>query len=339
MIITGEDTDRSRSGLTLIELLVVIGIMALLIGLLLPAVQEARESARRAACANNLRQIGLAVQGYHNDFHCYPPPNTNAVRPRHYSGLFSIHARVLPYLEKRALYNAINFAVGSAPPESPGAPSGTWPAEAAANALNATVFESRIAIFLCPSDAGPFEETGGNYRGNTGVGPEGNSGVEYPDSANGLFPEVEFVTMARVPDGLSHTAAFSERIRGSGIEASPIPERDYFSMPASVPTADRLLAACRAASSRNRFVYGGRWWFWSGRERTLYNHAQVPNGRIPDCLAFAMRPASGMATARSWHPGGVNVLMGDNSLRFVSEPIDRAVWRGLGSRNGRELVD
>jgi prepilin-type processing-associated H-X9-DG protein len=86
-------------------------------------------------------------------------------------------------------------------------------------------------------------------------------------------------------------------------------------------------------------VSGGWYWFWTGRERTLYNHAQTPNGPIPDCLGFAMMTAAGMSTARGNHRTGVNVLFGDGSLRFVSNGIHRATWRALGTRNGGEIVD
>ena len=87
------------------------------------------------------------------------------------------------------------------------------------------------------------------------------------------------------------------------------------------------------------FRSGGLWWFWTGKDQTLYTHTQPPNGRIVDCLTSGQQPPSGMVTARSMHPGGVNALMGDGSVRFVSDSIDPAVWRGLGTRNGAELVD
>jgi prepilin-type processing-associated H-X9-DG protein len=106
--------------------------------------------------------------------------------------------------------------------------------------------------------------------------------------------------------------------------------------------ADTLLQACQlSARAGNRLgnVMAGRTWFWTGREHTLYNHAQSPNGIIPDCTYGAALPGDGMATARSLHPSGVNVLMGDGSVRFCQEGIAQPVWRALGTRNGGELVD
>lgn len=328
-----------RSGVTLIELLVVIGVMAILFGLLLPAVQSAREASRRAHCANNLRQIGLAIQGYCNDHRYFPPPNTNS-RTSGYIGLYSVHARLLSHMDLDALYNGINFSTGAAPMEIPGM---GFPLPMFLDLLppNQTANRTAVAMFVCPSDGGPFQSAGSNYRGNAGVGPDGHTSAEFPDSGNGLFCEAAYVSTNSVPDGLSHTAAFSERLRGSGSRQQPVAERDYFLVPSHVTTADVLVLGCQAAArAQNRgFVEGGRWWFWSGRERTLYNHAQAPNGVVPDCLYGAMVPSMGMATARSNHPGIVNVLMGDGSVRPVSESIDQAVWRGLGSRNGGELVD
>jgi prepilin-type processing-associated H-X9-DG protein len=147
--------------------------------------------------------------------------------------------------------------------------------------------------------------------------------------------------MSSVPDGLSHTVAFSERLRGSGHQP-PDPERDIFRRMGIANTADQLLMACRIAARPSNvpgYDDSGRWWFWSGRERTLYNHAQAPNGSIPDCTYGAVTPMIDMATARSRHPGGVNALMGDGSCRFVLDTIDQQVWRGLSTRNGGELVD
>ena len=98
-------------------------------------------------------------------------------------------------------------------------------------------------------------------------------------------------------------------------------------------SADDLLRQCRVSArpGAKSFVDSGRWWFWTGRERTLYSHAQVPNGRIPDCVAGGSRTAIGMATARSRHPGGVNALMGDGSIRFTKETIAHARFARHGN--------
>jgi prepilin-type processing-associated H-X9-DG protein len=166
--------------------------------------------------------------------------------------------------------------------------------------------------------------------------------AEYPDSGNGLFLEQGLTRPSSVPDGLSHTAMYSERLRGSG-GPDVNPDRDSFGLLVLVLTADDLILAARAAARQGSlsgyFTDQGRYWFWTGRERTLYNHAQAPNGMVPDAISMNIMTARGMATARSNHPGGVNALMADGSVRFVSETISQAVWRGLGTRNGRELVD
>jgi prepilin-type N-terminal cleavage/methylation domain-containing protein len=334
---------RIRSGMTLIEVLVVVGILSLLIGLAAPAVQYAREAARRVHCANNLRQIGLALVGYHDSVGCYPTSLTTSATSQ-YRGFYSIHSRLLPFLEQEATYSSLNFTTGTIPLETLQIPQSVLTKMGAdtLNAINMTCYSTRVNVFLCPSDTAPPFGAATNYRGNVGVGPGVRTSAEYPDSGNGILSEIDVVRMAMVVDGLSHTAAFSERITGTGTRQSRSPARDSFALPVVAFTADNLLQACRIAARPNNsdaFVYNGFWWFWTGRERVLYNHAQSPNGRVPDCLQGSMFTATGMATARSLHHGGVNVLMGDGSTRFVSESISAAVWRGLGTRNGRELVD
>ncbi len=328
-----------RPGFTLIELLVVIGVVALLVALLLPAVQSAREAARRAHCASNLKQLGLALQLYHDQNSAFPVQSTSRVSTG-YLAFFSAQTRLLPYLEQAALYHSVNFAVGTVPLETPGM-HGPLDGHEAALAANSTAYSTPLAVFVCPDDPGPPGTAGCSYRGNTGVGPAAHTWAESPDSGNGLFPEGEFVSLASVSDGLSHTAAFSERVRGSGRRGPPDPGRDFFLLSTGAETADQLLMACRVAarSGNGGFTAGGAWWFWTGRERTLYNHAQAPNGPIPDALFPNMITSLGMATARSLHPGGVNLAMGDGSVRFVAESIAPAVWRGLGSRNGGEVSE
>lgn len=334
----------NRAGFTLVEVMVSIGIMSLLMALLLPAVQSAREAARRAQCLNNLRQIGLALHSYHGAYNCFPLSSTSAYNSKTssftYHAAYSIHTRLLPYLEQRPLYDALNYNVGTYQAEIIGVrpPSES---ESALNAVNATVIGSRLRVFLCPSDSPPSAHPGNNYRANVGVGPDVLTIPENPDSANGFFPDLEMTSAARIPDGLSHTAAFSERLRGSGRGDDPVPERDFWSGQSVFRTADQTLQGCRISARPyvNTLASGGFWWFWLGREQTYYTHTQVPNGRVPDCLLSNSRPGIGMATARSLHPGGVNVLMGDGSTRFTLESVSQEVWRGLGTRNGGEPVD
>ena len=328
-----------RRAFTLIELTVVCGIVSLLLALFLPAVQSAREAARSAQCAANLRQIGIAVEGYVGTSQCYPPNVLVSNSPTGHNTYFSAHTRILPFLEEYAVYNAINFFVPTYPT--------TWGpvawnpyAASAANSHNSTAQNTQVATFLCPSDDGLLAASSVNYRANVGVGPQYETTAEHPDSGNGLFIEQGITGPANAPDGLSHTAMFSERLRGSGgIVADPT--RDSYNLGVLVLTADDLILASRAAASPDNPLFytdHGLNWLWAGRERTLYNHAQAPNGPIPDGISGALT-ARGMATARSNHPSGVNVLMGDGSVRFVLETIQTGAWRGLGTRNGRELVD
>lgn len=337
-----------RGGFSLIELLVVIGIVSLLIALTLPAVQAAREAARRARCQNNLKQLGIALHAYHDSNGCFPIQVTNFYhdpidarenpRPPDYSGEFSVHVRLLPALGETPLYDAINFDIGTA--------SGffglKFPGEREMYLVNETAIRSSVSVFLCPTDGGRFA-AGTNYRGNNGLGVNPAPSFLRPDSGNGLFMGLGLTRIASVTDGLSSTAAFSERTQGSG--GHPLdPNRDFYAArPGHPSTADDLMMACRIAARPHHdgdgFTRTGDRWFWAGRDQTEYIHAQVPNGPIPDCLLTGIRTPPGMATARSAHPGGVNAVMGDGSVRFVGETIDQATWRGLGTRNGGELVE
>lgn len=342
-------TNRRRRGFSLIEMMVVVGLISILIGLLLPAVQSARAAARQAHCRSNLRQIGLALHAYHESNNSFPiainsivarvAPGRNRMA---YAGYYSFHTRLLPALDQAALFNSINFLSGTTPPRSINYPP-LKPEEVAGNAVNSTASQAAVAVFLCPSDGGPFGSSGNNYWGNVGVGVNPSRSYLHPDSGNGFLAEVSSTSAASIRDGLSHTAAFSERLRGSN--QHPLnPGRDFWSLQSGlVGTADDLIVACRIAGraeyDREGYAAAGDSWFWAGRDRTYYNHAQAPNGAVPDCLIGAFRPPPGMATARSLHPNGVHTLMGDGSVRFVSGSIAPAVWRGLGTRNGLELVD
>jgi type II secretory pathway pseudopilin PulG len=332
-------THQTRSGMSLIEVLIVIGIVMILAALLLPAVQSARESAHRAKCSNNLRQIGLALQAYISQHDAIPPRNTTKTRgTMEYNGTFSVFVRLLPHLDQRALYDGVNFTAGTMPPETMSSDlleDWKWMLP-----IQSTVAYTSLDLFLCPSDGAPDFGVGCNYLGNTGIGPDTHHFPEYPDSGNGIFPEIESVTPASIRDGLSNTLAFCERSRGSNRLHQPDPARDFYELRVGVETADELLTGCRVASHNPwySFVHGGDYWFWLGRQRTLYNHAQTPNGWIPDCLYGHYWPGLGMSTARSDHPNGVVAARADGSVTFVTDGIRQEVWRALGTRNGREPV-
>ncbi len=337
------------SGFTLIEVLVVTALIAILAGLLLPAVQSAREAARRARCANNLRQIGIALHSYHGEYNAFPyqigvvgyerliqlvPPecyDTGATRQD-----FSALVRLMPFLEQKALFDGLNTSLELCPEI------GFTPHRA-----NTSSFNVRIVTLVCPSDglAATCDGYPTSYRGNIGVGPNYDATAETFDSGNGFFPFQVAFSAATIVDGLSHTVAFSERLIGTGGIQPPSPNRDFGNLSTNhrgaFLSADFALQVCRLASLAPdfpKFPRGGYMWFEGSRTNGYYTHAQEPNGIIPDALTYAV-PTLGVSTARSEHPGGVNALMGDGSTRFVAESIQRNVWRALGTRNGRDLVE
>lgn len=336
---------KSKEGFTLIEVLVVIGIIGVVAGLALPAIQSAREAARRASCENNLKQIGIALHAYHDSNGTFPASYTfRGDRPElGHHGYYSPHTRLLPYLENRALYDSINFETGTVPLDVPFTSPHAFDLQLKINTFNQTAISTKVSLFLCPSDSGIYSEAGVSYRGNAGVGFSTSVGITHPDSGNGIFPEDSCISASWVTDGLSHTSAFSERLRGSGNASRPSPHRDSLALEGVPFTADLLIKSCQVSATgphRNiGFPYHGRWWFWAGRERTQYNHAQSPNGPVTDCLYGGAMTSSGMATARSFHSSGVNVLMGDGSVRFSGSETDVQIWRAIGSRNGGEIVE
>ena len=332
-----------RSGFTLIEMIVVISIVGLLIALLLPAVQAARESARRSQCANNLKQIGMSLHNYEASNRSFPlnwgNPRVDPTKGQpYYVGVrpYSALTRVLPYLEQHPLFSSINFSVETYPSDD----HSQFPFP-----QNQTAFSTSIVVYVCPSESlSNARPHGCNYRGNYGVGPRPATSWETIDSGNGFYSFPGVLGPNSFPDGLSHTVAYSERLLGTGEVGGVQPARDFgeiLVMPFCLDRdADYALDCCRVASANGFPAYreAGFTWFFGDFECTAYNHAQEPNGRIPDAISRGGGWA-GIVTARSLHPAGVNSLMADGSVRFVSESIGRRVWRGLGTRNGDELIE
>ena len=335
---------RPRRGFTLIEALVVVSLVGLLVTLTMPAVQRSREAARSMQCRNNLKQIGVALHAYHSANNCFPeelndPRNrvAGAALPGRFEPCSAL-VRLLAHLEQPGLYAATNFQVEFLPAES-------FP-----NPVNVTVYNTTVTTFLCPTDQAEVGRShGNNYLGNFGVGPYIATSSESPDSANGFFSYPNVVTAASFPDGLAHTVAYSERLRGSGVkpgQGGGYYDRDFGDLSiepaASFRDADFALGWCEVAARTNfpDVTTGGSTWFLSSRATTAYCHAQEPNGLIPDAINTKALPGKiGIATARSLHLGGVNALMGDGSVRTTINSVSRAVWRALGTRNGGELVD
>lgn len=331
-----------KPGFTLIESLVVVSLIGLLIALLLPAVQSSRETARHAQCTNNLKQIGLALHNYEAANKSFPlnwgNPRIDPTRgwPWHVGGRpYSALTRLLPYLDQQPVYASINFSVETYP---------TGDASDFPFPQNQTAFATNLSVLLCPTDAASTPTPYAcNYRGNYGVGPSLATTQETYDSGNGFYTFPGVLGPQSFPDGLSHTVAYSERLRGTGEGGGVVPARDFGEIlvaPYCVTrNADYALACCQLAASRDFPAYrnAGFTWFYGDFECAAYNHAQEPNGRIPDAITSS--GWIGVATARSLHPAGVHCLMADGSVRYIASSIARQVWRGMGTRNGDELVE
>jgi prepilin-type N-terminal cleavage/methylation domain-containing protein/prepilin-type processing-associated H-X9-DG protein len=331
------DSHPRRTGFTLIELLVVIAIISVLIALLLPAVQAAREAARRMQCTNNLKQIGLALNSYHASWNGFPVgflyayqgilPNSSASQYR-----WSALAQMAPYMEQANVFNAINFNFPIAHmPTSSGAL--FWPYFEA----NTSAMATQIAMFLCPSDGAPPPAVGTgptNYAFCAGDGSNGGDAT----NADGTFILGPSVTIAGVTDGTSQTAAASEQSLGiagpySQTTSTPIPMpwTRAMSRVAAAPLTD---AACAVAPDGWLLNKGSSWWD-GNYQNTLYNHYLTPNANRPDCIVYHN---PGWKAARSYHPGGVDLLFGDGHVAFIKDSVNLATWRAISTRAGGEVV-
>ena len=361
---------RKRRGFTLIELLVVIAIIAVLIALLLPAVQSAREAARRSQCINNMKQLGLAMHNYHSAANAFPPGcvSTNGYPgtpfPNNLSSWtsWSPQAMLLPYLEQAPLYNAANFSWACC-----------WDGQY--DAINSTVYSTKINSFLCPSDALAGEGNVVSYIANINsyAGSIGTTTIQYPNDGNtsGMFklynPNTNAglsVNLAEVTDGSSNTIAFGEGLvgdngkilyRGNGMSGPP----DNAIVETLYDAKANPAAVVQALKSCNTFWYSGtlmgdttglkqytgQVWAQGERGWTLFNTIVPPNSkdypwhscRLGGCLECAPE-GSAFVNASSNHPGGANFAFGDGSVKFIKDSINMVVYESLGTRNGGEVV-
>jgi prepilin-type N-terminal cleavage/methylation domain-containing protein/prepilin-type processing-associated H-X9-DG protein len=325
-----------RAGFTLIELLVVISIIGVLIALLLPAVQAAREASRRAQCVNNLKQIGIAIHGYVESRGTLPfgqgPEPTNA-----WNGWSSL-TLLLPNVEQATLYNTINFQISDG--SAPGVPQ------------NSTSQTTKLATFLCPSDIDRLTNPEGhnNYFGNTGSDPNMNNGIT-SGVFGGIYGAGPYVPttigLQDITDGTSQTAAFSERVKGIGVD-NDSQGPDSLNPPGSVllligmpNDAEYVYSHCgalnpHAAGAPLSGLYSvGTFWHIGSPYGTRYNHVMPPN--TWSC-ADLHTDQLGAHTAASRHPGVVNVLYADGTVRPVKGTVNRIVWRALGTKAGGEVI-
>ena len=338
---------RSRPrGFTLIELLVVIAIIAVLIALLLPAVQAAREVARRIQCVNNLKQIGLALQNYHNRVDTFPMgssfgittwPNTTDEQYQ-----WSAFALMLGDMEGMAIYNAINFNFSSTGGD--------------AGPINLTAYNTNIKSLLCPSD--PNAGSSSSNNNSSYSCSKGTTTVQSSNTSSGLFCNRLSYAIRDATDGLSNTIAFSEGKVGTGTTIKAVGNGfvQASTFPAAASMLDALvdytdvqsaLAMCAASwSTGHGGVYlgdrGTRWGL--GTEGiTIFNTIVTPNSKQnpwTNCKwgTGTASNKSQFSSAGSYHPGGVNTLMGDGSVRFIKGSIDVFTWMKLGTKAGGEVV-
>jgi prepilin-type N-terminal cleavage/methylation domain-containing protein/prepilin-type processing-associated H-X9-DG protein len=336
---------RSARAFTMIEVLVVIAIIGLLIALLLPAVQAAREAARRSQCVNNLKQLGLAIQGYSDANGSLPPAASTGPE---WSNNFSMKARVLPFLEQAALFNSMNVSFFQV---------------AVQNATNLTTM---VDTFLCPSDAnvpcGTSDVTGAglrqiaytSYPNNLGTTPTNNGGrYDGPAYFMGAASVASVsqlamtITLSGITDGTSNTVIWSEMVRGKNGTMIPGPNQVYLmSLPIPSTTLyvplNTYVNACDGTTVLAGFDNKGQIWGTDfAAQGGGYSHIMPPNR---NACVFQGQPypiewSAVCVGASSFHPGGVNVGFLDGSVRFVKDGVDPRTWWAIATRAGGELID
>ncbi|WP_145347739.1 DUF1559 domain-containing protein [Rosistilla ulvae] len=305
-------------GLTLVELLVVIAIIGILVGLLLPAVQAAREAARRMQCSNNLKQIGLAMHNYHDTHLRFPPGSIGTAFTSSSTDLdnkFGPLVHILPYIEQGPLYDQVDFNVSFCAP------------------VNHKIAATRIDAYLCPSYAGEesgkdqFYQYGGsnpsfdavisNYLAVGGYHPTGHqnfkSTTTLGDSSRyGMFFANSKTRMADVIDGTSNTMMYAE----------------------FRPTIMKDIGwSTWKVNSRWSPWVGGIYLEGSGSTRgTRYGPNQLTPYTGNQANDWTLLPFS------SQHPGGVQIVMADGSVRFAAETVDILTWRAISTKGGNETV-
>jgi prepilin-type N-terminal cleavage/methylation domain-containing protein/prepilin-type processing-associated H-X9-DG protein len=340
-----------KKGFSLIELLVVIFIISVLLALLLPAVQSAREAARRAQCFNNFKQLGLGLQQYETGYGVYPASMylTGSGTTTAWFGGWSVNARILPFLERNPLLNAINFTADQYAP------------------VNSTVTAQSIGVFVCPSENNP-QSYNDPLSGTSAVTTIGwCTGDWYVWGGFGGFPNRTAFgpnlsrSAAAFRDGLSSTMMASE-------VHSHQQELTYCSALASLYAPGQGLPPNWTPQTVGGptlnggggciFKEGHNSWADGSVDQSGMTTAWPPNNPfiIPGLDALSLGfldnvdldlvgtpernggPTFAAVTSRSYHPDGVNALFGDGSVHFIKQTINPSIWRALGTVNGSEII-
>lgn len=335
-----------RAGFTLIELLVVIAIIAVLIGLLVPAVQKVREAANRMTCSNNLKQMAIAMHSYHDANGKFPMNNTgpSASNTTGWSGWhrLSAHYKILPYVEQESLFKQFDLVNAS------------W------GALQGGPMQIEVKTFKCPSSnpnqkspANGWGGPGSNYGWCTGSSVF-TAGSANSTNANGIIVFSSENRMADITDGTSNTILAGEMLSGSGSTSPAMFPFDIFYVndgpfaaiankafptQAEVDTIGNSAKTSPVGSRANN----GNLWAWYSHYQSAINTAVTPNWQYPSaggncCPGGAHDWGYGLTPPRSQHSGGVNVAMGDGSLKFMRNSVNLLTFQQLGNRKDGAVI-